>query len=312
MDERIDRVNKILVHYPRFQAILDKIEHCHKSSRYSAEPECLFVSGPTGAGKSTIRDLYCKRHPRVETSERTMVPVLWANIPAPTTVKSVVTFLLEKLGDPAAPRGSTTNQTLRLAALMKAVGVELVILDELQHFIDRESQRVLKTVSDWLKTLLNETRVPMVLLGLREAKGVFDVNEQLSRRFANRQELSPFGFNSDEEIKEFRKFLHAVDTLLPLETASGLANLQVARQLHYASDGVVHYVMKLIRSGTEMALRQGKPTLDQSILAEAFQSYVWHVKPHKSNPFIVPPEKWQTGANDRGGIQPNPRRGKGR
>jgi len=42
----------------------------------------------------------------------------------------------------------------------------LLILDEVQHFRDRDSRRVLENARNWLKTLIKETGVACVLVGL--------------------------------------------------------------------------------------------------------------------------------------------------
>ena len=75
----------------------------------------------------------------------------------------------------------------------------MLILDEFQHFIDRDSAKVLKTVSDWLKTLILDTNLPIILIGLPEAEQILQLNchSQLSRRFANRCYLGPFVWQPD-------------------------------------------------------------------------------------------------------------------
>ena len=163
----------------------------------------------------------------------------------------------------------------------------MLILDEFQHFIDRDSAKVLKTVSDWLKTLILDTNLPIVLIGLPEAEQILQLrcHSQLSRRFANRCYLSPFAWQSDNG-EEFRTFLHLIESQLPLESASNLSELNLARRFYYASDGVVAYVMKLIRYGTYLALQQQKEQLDISILAVAFEKYVQADKLGKINPFL--------------------------
>jgi hypothetical protein len=60
----------------------------------------------------------------------------------------------------------------------------------------------------------------------------------------------------------------------------------MARRFYYASDGVVAYVMKLIRYGTYLALQQQFEQLSLSILAAAFEKYVHADKTDKVNPFI--------------------------
>ena len=288
MTERLKIANQIYVSYPRFKTILSAIEYCHHFSCCKDEPECMFLSGPTGVGKSTIYRTYASKYPRQVTKEGTIVPILAITIPAPVTVKTVVTKMLWELGDPAYEKGTIGNQTIRLISLIKDCGVELIILDEFQHFIDRDSEKVLKTVSDWLKTLILDTNLPIILIGLPEAEQVLQLksHSQLSRRFANRYYLSPFDWQSDKGL-EFRTFLHLLESSLPLREASNLGSSEMALRFYYASDGIIAYVMKLIRYGTYLALKQGQEKLDLNILGAAFEQYVYADKPNKVNPFVT-------------------------
>jgi len=284
--ERLYIANNIYVSYPRFKEILSAINDCHHFSNFKDEPECLFLKGETGTGKTTIFKSYAADYPRSETDSGSIVPLLSVTIPSPATVKSLVSKLLWELGDPFWDKGSISNQTIRLIGLMKDCGVSLVFLDEFQHFIDRDSAKVLKTVSDWLKDLILDTKVPMILIGLPEAETVLQLNSQLSRRFANRHNLSPFSWADDSGI-EFRTFLHAVESQLPLMEPSNLSESEMALRFYYASDGIIGYLMKLIRYGTHLALKQGQEKLEFSVLARAFEQYVKADKPYKNNPFIT-------------------------
>jgi hypothetical protein len=291
LDEKMDRVSNLIVNYPRFSEIIEKIEYCHKTSKFSSEPECLYIGGPTGAGKTTVCREYVKRYPRIEEGEITKVPVLMTTIPIPATEKGMVTKILNEIGDPLAEKGSKSVQTIRLMRFIEKCDVELIILDEFQHFIDRDSEKVLRTVTDWLKVLIEDTGVPLVLLGLNggsyanHAEIIFDANPQLSRRFANRHTLQPFKFSSEEEIDEFRTFLFMIDKSLPLEMRSGLADQDMATRFFYASDGVVAYIMKLIKRATSMILQRNDEKLTIDTLAKAFDMHVLSDKPWKINPF---------------------------
>ena len=44
-EQKIAQVNNIYIVYPRHQAILDRVEKCHRYSKFSAEPECMFIKG---------------------------------------------------------------------------------------------------------------------------------------------------------------------------------------------------------------------------------------------------------------------------
>ncbi|MBX9256266.1 hypothetical protein H1Q63_20435 [Desmonostoc muscorum CCALA 125] len=125
-----------------------------------------------------------------------------------------------------------------------------------------------------------------ISIGLPESNAVFNFNSQLSRRFTNRYTLSPFEWKADSG-KEFRTFIHAVESQLPLSDESCLASEEMSLRFYYASDGVVAYVMKLIRYGTYLALSQGLEKLDLNVLATAFDKYVKADKLHKHNPFLT-------------------------
>jgi hypothetical protein len=286
LEEKMSLVERLFISYPRLDEVMKRISHCHKFSKISAEPECMLIKGDTGAGKTTLYKRYERKFPRYETDEGTVVPVLSTTIPVPATVKSLATKLLLKLGDPMAERGSVVYQTLRIQRLLKACGVELIILDEFQHFIDRDSKKVLETVSDWLKDLLNETRIPIVLIGLPYSDHVLETNKQLSRRFSMRTILDPFGWGTLKQRSDFRKFLNAVDNKLPFSKRSNLADEEMAFRFFCASDGVVANVMQVARRASSLAIERSMKSLDLSVLSEAYEERLAARNPKRENPFL--------------------------
>ncbi len=74
--ERLKIANNIYISYPRFKEIIGAIEYCHHFSSCKDEPECMFLSGSTGVGKTTIYRTYASRYPRQITLKGTMVPIL--------------------------------------------------------------------------------------------------------------------------------------------------------------------------------------------------------------------------------------------
>ena len=270
-EERISMAERIFIKYPRLKEILSKVDQCHRHAKLTAEPPCLFVTGPTGAGKTTISRYFRENHPRRTTEEGTVVPVLTATIPSPASVKSLATSLLDSLGDPIPDKGSTVSQTYRLYRLMGKCEVELVILDEFQHIIDRERLKVLNTAADWLKNLVNHTGKPMVLMGMPGADKILDANDQLERRFSSRMTLEPFGWGTKTREDDFRRFLQVLDENLPFNTRSQLASWETALRIHYATGGVVGKVMALVRTATAKAVRDGQDRITLDRLSNAYE-----------------------------------------
>lgn len=291
IDERIKLAEKIYVIYPCLQEVFTKIGRCHQRSKRPSEPRCLFISGMSGCGKTSSAEYYLKDFPRIETDEGTVVPVLFSSILSPATDKSVVTGLLESIGDPCSYRGTVVSQTLRLIKLIKKCKVELIILDEFQHLIDRESAKILQNAANWLKTLINETQIPMVLLGMPWSDVILRANSQLKRRFQARLELNPFNWKTPEGQNDFRKLLKMIEERLPLMERSNLADFNMAFRCFCASGGIIFNVMRIIRTATEIALtlKQEKLTLD--CLAQAYEEEIGLTDIQSGNPFEVKEDK---------------------
>jgi Cdc6-like AAA superfamily ATPase len=288
-EERCRLVESIFVEHPRLKEILEKVKHAHSYSRLAAEPECVFIGGPPGAGKTTLLNHYRLRFQPKDHGDRIEVPVLCARVPSKATDKNLATTLLAALGDPAAEKGSAYNQTTRLKLFIRECGVQLIILDEFQHFVDKDSWKVLKRVSDWLKNLIDETGVPVVLIGMPYAVEILASpgNEQLQRRFAVRAPLDPFVWDTSDERTEFRAFLKAVDDQLPLGESSRLSDPLIAFRFYCATNGRVGRIMKIVRRATELALERGIEHLSLDVLADAYDDRLRADCPGRVNPFLM-------------------------
>lgn len=291
VERRMELAEKIYVLYPHLQEVLSKIRDCHQKSKRSLEPKCLFISGMSGCGKTSTARYYLRDFPHVENEEGRTVPVLFSSILAPATVKSVATGLLESMRDPCADMGTTVSQTLRLIRLIKACKVELIILDEFQHLIDRDSSKILQNVANWLKTLINETKVPMVLCGMPWSEAILRNNSQLKRRFQARLDLNTFSWMSAEGQKDFRRLLKAVEDRLPFIEPSNLADYHTAFRFFCASRGVISMVMRIIIAATEIALKRNQEKITLDCLARAYEEEIGITDRRLGNPFETSEEK---------------------
>ena len=96
-EERIDMVENIFIQHPQLKRIVDKIGECHQESKRSIEPQCLFITGMPGCGKTTIARHYESLYPRIVSKEGTDIPVLSSTVFAPATAKNIATGLLYSL-----------------------------------------------------------------------------------------------------------------------------------------------------------------------------------------------------------------------
>lgn len=287
----LERANAALIRYPRFKDLHRDIRECQELSRLAGEPQCMSLEGITGAGKTTLIRDYAAMFPRIEEEDGMRIPVFCLETPSPVTVKGMAATMLARLGDPAAHRGTLWSMNFRLIKLMIACQVELAILDDFHHLIDKETNRILEKVSDWLKVLIKETGVTFLVVGIEgKAERILEANAQLSRLFAVRETLEPFRYDPADEtsIQEFAQFVRytekAVETPLP-ET---LPRLELLYRLHYATDGIVGNLMNLMRYAALMTRQQEKTAIELPILAAAFNKRLSKHLRGKVNPFDRP------------------------
>jgi energy-coupling factor transporter ATP-binding protein EcfA2 len=285
--ESVAAVRETLIEHPAFASGIRAIRRCHRMGRFGLEePGCLLITGVSGSGKSTLRKEYAKYHPRYEADDGTIIPVLHLELPARPTIKNVAERILLALGDPLFARGTAVAMTERIVTLFKNCRLELVILDEFQHFIDHTSEKVETTVADWLKSLVNTTKVPFVLMGLRRCRRILNGNEQLRRRFSRQISLEPFGIADKRSKRIFDGLLRTIFGSLPVPCVPDLTGGgDYIEQMHYATFGLIGYVMTLITASVEIVLEEGRSAIDRDVLAKAFSESIWPEGRGRLNPF---------------------------
>lgn len=278
--KQLERVESIRVVHPRLKEIMELVADCHKTFGRTAEPECMFITGDWGSGKTTVAELYLERLPE---SQRKLV--LTGEIPTPTSIPAVVEYLLGLIDDPAPTRGKLGNKLDRLFKGLKDNNVELIILDEVQHLVNTENKQVIYDVADWFKSLVNRSKIPIILIGLGIAEKVLTKNGQLARRFEIKRKLHPFYYQDQYTIEEFQRFLYQIDRRMIeiLGENSKLDTDDISERIYYVTEGNMNKIMKLIRKAAREAIRENSTSIKMKHFSEAFGFY--YSDTDKQNPF---------------------------
>ncbi|WP_152393394.1 TniB family NTP-binding protein [Paenibacillus guangzhouensis] len=292
LKRRVEHVKKIIVHHPKYDNLLEEMEMILDLSEGSVSPDGLFIFGPTGAGKTTVTKEFTAKYPReikvTDDREYTHIPILRVVVPPKATPRMLASKVLEDMGDPFSHKGSESELTSRIHFFVKELGIKVIIFDEFQHLIDADTEYVLATASNWVKTFTEEIGIAVILCGMPESVKIFISNPQLDRRFCNKVALEPFAYGTVEEILTFRVFLQKIDTLLPLAELANLAHPRIADKLYYISNGVPFYVMKLLEYATYIAVKTGSDNITESHLAKALMKVKQVARPFVGNPFNEP------------------------
>ncbi|MDR1995641.1 TniB family NTP-binding protein [Azonexus sp.] len=273
------------VPHRRYKDALFHMAELHQRRRKHGIGEALLLMALSGAGKSTVGRTYHASFPRQHEAERTYIPVLLVTVPSSPTARSLAGAILEALGFKKLHRGSAPEKTAVLRELFAKCGVEMVILDEVQHLFYPPTVAAFRDLTDWLKNFLEESKVCMVACGLPAAEMVVDSNEQLQRRFSERLRLTPFLLDDEEDFREFRGILKAFEAKLPLPVETPLYEANLARRLHVASYGLLAYVVKTLEGTVFAAASAGREVIDLAVLAAGFRDRVWRDVPDRLNPF---------------------------
>jgi hypothetical protein len=285
------QANAALIRYPRFKALHKDIRECQEMSLLSQEPQCMSLEGLTGAGKSTLVRDYAALFPRREESDGSRIPIFFTETPSPVTVKGMAATMLAKLGDPAAHSGTLWAMNFRLIHLMIDCQVELVILDDFHHLIDKETNRILEKVSDWLKVLIKESGIPFLVVGIAgKVERILETNAQLSRLFAVRETLEPFRFDPADQasVRDFAHFVRYAEQAIATSLPNTLPRMELLYRLHYATQGVVGNLMNLLRYAALLTRQRLQDGITLSTLAAAFDKRLAKHLKTCSNPFVTP------------------------
>jgi len=282
--QRTQSVRRTVIEHPEFTRAIREIARLHERWVVSGVSGALLIVGQSGAGKSTVLDYYLQKFPPRREPRRTVTPVLKVLTPEAPTVRSLTEAVLVALGDPAASRGSAAVKTNRIALFLRECRVEIILFDEFHHFCDsRVTERC--RVTDWLKNLINDCGKPVVLFGLPRAISALYSNEQLRRRFSSPYYLKEFSLGTEEEQALFRALLKGFQERCDLEWMLDLADPDVAMRFHFATNGLVDYVAKIL---DDLIARRDHYS-DQGVgyvhLQDAFKAQIWADAPSLLNPF---------------------------
>lgn len=305
------RMAGVFVPHPRFVGLLDDIRATIALHGASDELPCLHVSGPSGAGKTTLvkklmasypveRDARRFSNPPFEDATADHIPVLRIEMPPQPTVVSVGQEMLKEFGDPNWFKGSRTSVERRVDLYTARCGTRCFVIDEAQRTVDRNGTVVKADLADWFKKRHAETGTILVLVGLGRLSYLFERDAQIKRRWNAELRLQPYQWTRDgvdhvDDQDDFISILAAVRDISPIpfaaqadvEQADDKAATDVAKRFFYASQGLVGLLMKLFKGAVQIAMRwpERHPEMDFVLLHEAFERSFRYRQDGMVNPF---------------------------
>jgi hypothetical protein len=279
------RIRNLVIRHPQFDVAYNTIVHAYELNCRAGIAQGICLFGESGTGKSTVKKIFEEEFPPRFEDNRKIAPVLVVDTPSLPTVKNLAEAILFQLGDPLFAKGSAIEKTARILCYFQAFQTKLLIIDELQHFIDQGNRRMPIEVSDWLKSLIERANISAVLMGLDRSEFILQINEQLRRRFSRRLELTPFGLEDVIERGIFIGVLKNLEEALDLPIKMDLRQEQLVRSFHHATNGIVDYMVKLLIGAYEIAVNNNCKSIKLDNLEYAFTERIWINGVGNLNPF---------------------------
>ncbi len=296
MDDSRKLIENTLIPHADFEQAGTRLEQCYHYAADAVEPICIALIGESRTGKTRVLEECEAKHPKVRTPEGLEVPILRVKTPSKPTVKSLAELMLVALQDPKPAAGTENAKTQRLKALMKNVGTRMVVIDEFQHFVDKGSLKVMHHVADWLKILVDDARVALVVAGLPTCLAVLEQNEQLSGRFLVPVMMPRFDWRDGAQREEFIAILGAFhESMSERFDLPDFASDEMAFRFYAGTGGLMGYLTKLLRQAVWNALdkKTRRITLEDLALAHGqsvgMQGGVKGIESPFSRAFVVTP-----------------------
>ncbi len=228
--------------------------------------------GPTRVGKKAV----VRRLLESAGQANSLLPirdVVYCSLPPQSSGKNIYGAILGGLSQRVGPHENTKSIRDRLFRAIKQLGIKIIVIDEVNHLIERGANLAPREAADHLKTIVDETGISLVLIGLPRFQRILDENEQLRDRSCSTTVLKPYDWQVDEERDAFASTVDAaIDSLHKSGFPIGLEFEDIVRRLYGASGGRVPVMMRVLKlcalsKKTPCALELG----DLEIAARAMQ-----------------------------------------
>lgn len=269
-------VENTLVPHTAFEKAASRLEQCYNYANGASEPICIAILGESRTGKSRVLEECYAKHPQVRNEDGLTVPILRVKVPSKPTVKSLAEIMLYAMRDDKFDKGTENVKTNRLRLLMRNTGTKMVMLDEFQHFYDMGTSKIMHHVADWLKILVDDCRVALVVAGLEKCSAVINQNEQLAGRFLSPIVMPRFKWENVEHREEFIGILGAFqDSIGSTFDIPDFDSADMAFRFYCGTGGLVGYLSKFLRQVVWNAIENNRKSISIEDLAFAHMESVW-------------------------------------
>ncbi|MGP9672249.1 TniB family NTP-binding protein [Pseudoalteromonas sp. AOP31-A2-14] len=241
--------------HSQIKTIFNDFDELRLNRIFQSDQQCMLLIGDTGVGKSHTINHYKKRVLATQNYSRNTMPVLISRI---SRGKGLDATLIQMLADlelfgssQIKKRGYKTDLTKKLVESLIKAQVELLIINEFQELIEFKSVQERQQIANGLKFISEESKVPIVLVGMPWAAKIAE-EPQWASRLVRKRKLEYFSLKND--IKYFRQYLMGLAKKMPFDEPPKLESKNTTIALFAACRGENRALKHLLLEALKLAL----------------------------------------------------------
>lgn len=252
MDNLSGVISNTIIEHKDFEKAMTTIEQAISAIGSINNSIPLALVGPSRMGKTTLVTHINKIYPPKRNEEGLIQPIVYCRVPSQPSLRGLAMSLMNGLNDPFDPiikiSGESGERALkaRSVKLIKECGVKAVIFDESQHLTRDPNSKSTYAATEWIKTLIDETNVVLIMAGLNTTTNLFDQNEQLLGRCLSTLKLNRFDWLDSKSQVEFFGVLAAFHERMANFDIPEFYESDLAFRMYVACGGLMGLLSKLL------------------------------------------------------------------
>lgn len=287
LEERLQYMSKEMhVQHPMFvRALLeikDQVCICEQLDKGAG----LLVLAPSGSGKSHLSRYLKRLWPDDHEGWKSKVPVVSFTLPSVMTKRSIAVELLRSIQPVVGSTQGDESLESRILTLLSHIGTRVIVIDNVHDITARRKAGGVKDIGDWIRDLIDSSRILVVLLGAPSALEIIQRNPQLRRRAARQVKMDYFKIDTSKRFSDFQEFLKRLDAELPLALTTEVTT-DITKRIYFATNGIFDYVFSLFSRVVGIAVAAEREQWNQEDLAKGFQVMMGDSIKSSLNPFLA-------------------------
>lgn len=238
------------INYPLASDILSKMDTFLKYPRKSRMPNMLLV-GETNNGKTSIINRFLKINPPIrnhDNIETTKIPVTAIQAPLNANLSDFYSSILKRFAVPYRNTDKTAKKQQQIEHYFGLCGLKILIIDEIHNILGAPIAKQTMFMNA-LKTMSNDLKISIILVGIKDALHATNTNSQISNRF------KPEFLTKWQLDRNYLSLLASIEMTLPLKKPSNIAqNKEIAHKILDLSEGYIGEILDLLILASEYVI----------------------------------------------------------